>query len=76
MLLSVDGYDDPAYLCRGEVGSNDGRLRCNTVSSICLNGRDAVLAHAMQVLDDFLVEVRQACEVGDAFVSKTKKRSI
>ena len=69
MIRSVDGCDRPAYLDRGYFCSSDGSFRCNSVSSICLNGRDAILADARQVIDAFLVEIRQGCEVDNTFVS-------
>ena len=75
-LRSVDGCDDPTYLDRGDISSSDRLFGYDAVSSIFINCRNAVLEDAMQVVDAFLIEVRQGCDVGDTFVGKTKHLSI
>ena len=54
ILRSVDGCDDPAYRDLGDVCSNDVSFRSDAVSRICINGMDAVLIDARQVLNAFL----------------------
>ena len=75
-LRSVYSCDKPAYRDRGDIGSGDGSFRCDAISRIRLNGRDAILTDARQVFDTFLIEVRQECEVGNTFASNMKHRSI
>ena len=55
MLRSVEGYNDPSYLNRGDVSSIDGRFGCDAVSMIFFNSRDAILADTRKVLEHIVV---------------------
>ena len=76
MLRSINSSDDPAYRDGGDVSSGDVSFRCDDISRIHLNGRHVILIDDRKVLDDFLIEVKQGCEVGNALVSNTKHQSI
>ena len=72
VLRSVDGCDEPMHQCRGHVSSSDESFGCDAINNICFNSRDAILVDARKVIDALLVEARQGCEDGDAFMSEAK----
>ena len=76
MLYIVGGCDKRTHLDRGDDSSSAGSFGYDAINSICFNSRDDVLADSRKIVDALLIKVRHVCEVGDAFVSKTKNRSI
>ena len=76
MLFSVDGYNEHNCRDRGCTRSRDGSFSYDAITSIRFNNRHSILAHAIRIIDAPFIEVRQAHEVDDSFMSEAKYRSI